>query len=171
MGIANHPKNVWSGNTFLKMVSKELRFNIVSFGKRRENLLKTVEVGLIGSKLNTFQSSIAENSVIFFHCDSLIWGTGRVTGAFRIGSDEIWPNSLYPFRYPIQIDHLTDNPVHLSNGVYNSNLRKLYGVGWAYKFIFSPKPLPIEIGKTLLADVLSRRPVSRNDFIRVLAAK
>lgn len=143
----------------------EQRYNIISFGKRFENLAISVKSGIIGSNVKTFHEHVTKGSIVFFHCKGEIWGSGIVIGNGEKSREHLWPNDSYPYRNKIRIEHLTLDPVALSNGVYNSALRTEFGVGWAYKFLFSPRPLPEKIGREMHLELRRSKAAEQEHFI------
>ena len=125
-------------------------FNIISFGKRRENLERALESNTIGSALSTFRESVKPGATVFLHCNGLIWGSAKVSSDYFSSSAPLWDDKLYPHRFRISDVKLASEPVELCDGVINVQLRKQYGTGWAYKFIFSPKPLPNDIADLII---------------------
>ena len=138
-----------------------MTYNIITFGKKRENLEAAIERKIIGSYLGTFSEYLAKGSIIFLHCESKIWAIAKVSSDYFFNSEPIWQDKTYPHRFHISDVEILNEPVELTNGVYNVELRKRFGTGWAYKFLFSPKPLPTDIAETLLKDLklqIARRP-------------
>lgn len=146
------------------------RYNIISFGKMYENLSISVSTGIIGSKLKTFGENVTKGSIVFLHCNGKIWGSGIVLGNAEESRERLWSNDIYPFRNRIRLEHLTLDPVVLSNGVYNAALRADYGVAWAYKFLFSPRPLPEKIGREIYDDLLRSERVHQGAFLEKIKA-
>lgn len=128
-------------------------FNIISFGKRKENLVRSLETMTIGSNLSTFRESVKQGATVFLHCEAKIWGIAKVTGPYFFSEAPIWSDKTYPHRFKIELLKLLSDPVELSDGVINTEFRKSFGSGWAYRFIFSPKPVPNEIAKLILNKV------------------
>ncbi|MCC6278727.1 MAG: hypothetical protein IT289_12495 [Oligoflexia bacterium] len=126
-----------------------MSFNIVSFGKRKENLLLAVQTKTIGSTLTTFKNLIKPGSVVFLHCVGMIWATAKVESEYFYSEEEIWSDKKYPHRFKITITKFVKAPVLLSDGNINTKIREQYGRGWAYRFIFSPKPLPLDIAQLI----------------------
>jgi hypothetical protein len=135
--------------------------NIITFGKRFENLKRAIEHSTIGSYQTTFSTYLKNGSIIFLHCRSLVWGTAKVTSDYFYSDKVIWEDKVYPHRFLISNIRLVAQPLDLSNGYYNLELRKQFGTAWAYKFIFSPKPLPSNLGLEILSD-LELRPEQTN---------
>jgi hypothetical protein len=125
-------------------------FNIISFGRRKENFLIALSQGVIGSSLSTFKESVKPGATIFLHCDAKIWATARVEGDYFYSENRIWPDKVYPHRFKIAILKFAKQPVALSDGVINTKFRERFGAGWAYRFIFSPKPIPADIAQLIL---------------------
>lgn len=144
-----------------------MSYNIVTFGKKRENLNLAIKNATIGSFLSTFPDYILKGATIFLHCESQIWGSAKIHSEYFRNDSKIWEDKVYPHRFLISEIKLTDDPVRLTNGIYNTELRSAYGTGWAYKFLFSPKPLPIEIGKKIDQDLNSRKTVEISDFLNI----
>lgn len=140
-------------------------YNIITFGKKRKNLKKAIEYQTIGSFLTTVQDYLYKDSTIFLHCESKIWGTAKVNSNYFCDKTIIWDDKVYPHRFLISEIKLTDDPISLTNGIYNVELRSSFGVGWAYKFLFSPKPLPADIGEKIEKDFVSRRPIEVSAFL------
>lgn len=140
-------------------------FNIISFGKRKENLVKSLETMTIGSNLSTFRDSVTQGATIFLHCDARIWGIAKVTGPYFFSETPIWSDKTYPHRYKIELLKLLSDPVELSDGVINAEFRKSFGSGWAYRFIFSPKPVPDGIAKLILEKVANGRSIPSKQAI------
>lgn len=128
-------------------------YNIVSFGKRKENLIQSLETMTIGSNLSTFKDSIKQGSTIFLHCEGMIWGTAKVVGPYFYSEIQIWFDKIYPSRFKIELQKILADPFELSDGIINAEFRKSFGSGWAYRFIFSPKPIPVDIAKLILEKV------------------
>jgi predicted RNA-binding protein len=125
-------------------------YNIVSFGKKTENLEKAIEHKTIGSKLNTFGENISDGSVLFLHCEGKIWGTAQAVGNCYNSEQVLWEDKIYPKRFKIQNIKLAKAPISIKDGVINLKFRQSFGTAWAYKFIFSPKPIPTEIANLIL---------------------
>ena len=141
---------------------------VISFGKRVENLDVAIQKGTIGSDLSTFRDYIASDSILFLHCKGSILATAHVSGPYQFSKSEIWTNKTYPHRFPVRISRFLSSPVQLCDGVLNVELKKRFGTGWAYKFLFSPKPVPADIGRKLLA-VIERIPsTTAEQFHQVL---
>jgi len=136
------------------------QFHIITFGKKPENLLKTLESKTIGSFLRTFESHVKKGSIAFLHCKSLIWGAAVISSDYFYDESPLWSDKMYPHRFKINQIYLVDEPIVLNNGHYNVALKELAGTGWAYSFIFSPKPLPAETGMQIYKDVVARREVN-----------
>lgn len=144
-------------------------FNIVSFGKRKENFLIALKHGVIGSTLSTFKESIQPGATIFLHCDAKIWAVAKVEGDYFFSESRIWPDKTYPHRFKISLLKFAKRPILLSDGVINIKFRERYGAGWAYRFIFSPKPVPEDIAQIIATRIDSSESASE-DFERVLEA-
>jgi len=143
-------------------------YNIITFGKRFENLARAIELDLIGSNLKTFKDNVSENSSIFLHCNGQIWGRAKPIGDYFSDNSIVWDNSIYPHRYKIKISFLTKDPLQMAEANINSEFRSRFGVGWAYKFIFSPKPIPEDIAATVEQCLLKRVPCSKSEAIDLL---
>lgn len=133
------------------------RFNIISFGKRQANLYLALEHLTIGSSLSTFKESIVRNSTIFLHCNSMIWGTATVSSDYFYSEEKIWDDKIYPHRFNISKPQLLKDPVPLSDGVINKAFREQFGSGWAYRFIFSPKPIPANIVSLITKAMMQKK--------------
>lgn len=120
-------------------------FNIISFGKKRENLVLAIEHQIIGSTMGTFKENVHDGSTIFLHCASKIWATAEISGDYFVSDSLIWADKTYPHRFKFKNCNLLSSPVELSDGVINSEFRKSYGTAWAYRFLFTPKPIPQNI--------------------------
>lgn len=145
-------------------------FNIVTFGKRPENLVKSLETGLIGSSSSSFEASISKNSLIFLHCQSRIWGTAKPFGNYFFDKTPVWSNGIYPHRFKINDVSITIDPLDMLGTSINSEFRKRFGIGWAYKFIFSPRPIPDDIGRQIQEELNEKSSASlaelRNTFLK-----
>lgn len=128
-------------------------YNIVTFGKLKDNLSLALQSRIIGSPLATFEQHVEKDNIIFLHCRSVIWGSARVSSKYFYDENQIWPDKIYPHRFEIDDILLLYDPIVLSNGDYNVRLKERYGTGWAYKFIFSPKPLPDDIATDIHEEV------------------
>jgi hypothetical protein len=148
--------------------NNKANYNIISFGKRFENLAISVKSQIIGSKLSTFEANVKSGSKIFLHCGSQIWGLATVIGNYQYNQSKVWSNDLYPHRYNIKVDLLTLQPLHLSNGIYNVQLREQFGSGWAYKFIFSPRPLPGDVGEKIEKDLRTAPTCDLETFLSAI---
>jgi hypothetical protein len=47
----------------------------------------------------------------------------------------------------------------------NEELRKRFGAGWAYKFIFSPKPIPLDIAEEISLKLKKQPRTSFNELL------
>lgn len=130
-------------------------FNIISFGKKEENLKSSVAHGVIGSSLSTFKSNVASDANIFLHCNAMIWGLAKVSSDYFYSDVKIWEDKIYPHRFKISNISLFNQPIPLSDGIINKAFRDQFGTGWAYKFIFTPKPIPSDIA-TLILDAAKK---------------
>lgn len=140
------------------------RFNIISFGKRIKNLETAIAQETIGSALSTFKENVSENSLIFLHCNAMVWGTARTVGSYFYSEENLWEDKVYPHRFKISNIQLLKNPIPLSDGIINKAFRESFGSGWAYRFIFTPKPLPAEIAQLIMDSVFQNCSViSRNE--------
>jgi hypothetical protein len=128
-------------------------FNIISFGKKENNLRTSVAYGVIGSALTTFKNNVVKDAQIFLHCKAMIWGCAKVSSDYFYSETELWEDKTYPHRFKISDIKLLDNPIPLSDGTINKAFKEQYGTGWAYKFIFTPKPVPKEIASLILGAV------------------
>lgn len=142
-------------------------FNIISFGKRKRNLLKAIETTTIGSSLTTFKDSIQPGATIFLHCGGLLWGTGEVQGSYFFSDDIIWSDKLYPHRYKFVLTKFLKEPVPLNDGIINTRLRRDFGAGWAYKFLFTPRPIPSDVAKMIVQRIDAGKPAAGN-FVEIL---
>ena len=147
------------------MTEKKPVFHILSFGRKPQNLMRAIQTETIGSSLGSFESYITEGSTIFLHCNSLLWGIGKIRGSYFNSEERIWSDKIYPHRFHFSIQHLVNQPLILSDGNYNARLRQEFGIGWAYKFIFVPKPLPSQIGRDLSTDLSGRPGISAKKFL------
>jgi len=129
------------------------KHNIVSFGKKTENLRKSLESLTIGSTLSTFQENLSNNPTIFLHCNAMIWGTAAVASNYFYSEEKIWEDKTYPHRFKISNVKMLNEPIPLCDGKINKAFRDQFGSGWAYKFIFSPKPLPVDITRLILCSI------------------
>lgn len=129
------------------------KHNIVSFGKKIENLRKSLEHSTIGSTLSTFKENLSNNPKIFLHCNAMIWGTATVESNYFYSEAKIWDDKTYPHRFKISNVRMLKEPIPLSDGKINKAFRDQFGSGWAYKFIFSPKPVPADIARLILASM------------------
>ncbi len=142
----------------------EAEFNIITFGKKLENFERTINTGIIGSALSTVDKHIQIGNIALLHWKGYIWGYASISSKYFFSEEPIWKDKLYPHRFCISNLFLTKEPFSLSNGIYNSELRKAHGTGWAYKFIFSPKPLPKNIGEDIYEKLKTLTPLEKNDF-------
>lgn len=133
----------------------ESNHHIISFGKKFENLQTAISNGLIGSNSSSFSRLIEKDAHLFLHCKSQIWGIARVTSKYIYSEQLIWNDRLYPHRFKIEPVFLTNDPLNLISANVNLELRKRFGSAWAYKFIFSPMPLPSDIAD-LIREKLTR---------------
>lgn len=129
------------------------KYHIVSFGKKVENLKIALNHRLIGSNYSTIQKYLNPGSTVFLHCIGQIWGTAKVTSPYRYSETEIWKDRVYPHRFSFEVDLLAAEPIELCDGIINVEFRKRFGTGWAYKFIFSPKPIPADLAQMILAQL------------------
>jgi predicted RNA-binding protein len=136
-------------------------FNIISFGKKRENLVLAIEHQTLGSTLSTLSENIHNGSTIFLHCKSRIWATAEVTSDYFYSEEPIWKDKFYPHRFKFHNCKLLSVPVELSDGGINTAFRKTYGSAWAYRFLFSPKAIPQNIAKLIEAKI---KDVELTDF-------
>lgn len=134
-------------------------YNIISFGKRKENLIRSLETMTIGSNLSTFKDSVKHGATVFLHCEARIWGIANVTGPYFFSEIPIWSDKTYPHRFKIELLKVLSDPIELSDGIINAEFRKSFGSGWAYRFIFSPKPIPDGIAKLILEKISKERSI------------
>ena len=106
--------------------------SIISFGKRRQNLLGAVEAGIVGSSKASFKDYISNGTAIYLHCEGLLWGSGRIEGEYFFSDDIIWDDKLYPHRFRFSLTKLLADPIPLNDGIINSKLRTDFGPGWPY---------------------------------------
>lgn len=139
-------------------------YNIITFGKKSDNLLLSIEKNVIGTFLRTAPDYIFREATIFLHCHSLIWGQATVASEYFFDEQKIWSDKIYPHRFKIKEVKLTSNPLNLVDSGYNNKLRKDYGTSWAYSFIFAPKPLPFEIGQEIEAELSPKLIASFSEF-------
>lgn len=139
-------------------------YNIITFGKKTDNLLLSIERNVIGTFLRTAPDYITREATIFLHCRSLIWGKATVSSDYYFDEEKIWSDKVYPHRFKIKEIKLTSNPLSLIESGYNNKLRKVYGSGWAFSFIFAPKPLPIEVGEEIDIELNPRLVASFSEF-------
>lgn len=147
----------------------DMKYNIVTFGKKPENLKAAIESKTIGSFMSTFERHISKGAQVFLHCNGKIWGKAKVCSEYFFDQTDIWQDKVYPHRYKITDIKLTSDPIELVNGYYNTSLRADYGTGWAYKFLFSPKPLPDQIGSEIDSDLANRSNVDLNSLEHALS--
>ena len=143
-----------------------MNYHIITFGKRKENLIISIEKKIIGSSHTTVQKYIKSGSAIFLHYNSYLWARAKVSSNYFISKKKIWLDNLYPNRFQIDEITLTNDPVCLTNGIYNRRLREQFGAGWAYKFLFTPKPLPQEVGLKIHSDFSKRKPLAVDEFLK-----
>lgn len=143
-----------------------MNYHIITFGKKKKNLIISIEKKIIGSSHTTVQKYIKSGSVIFLHYNSYLWAKTKVSSDYFISKQTVWLDNLYPNRFQIDEIILTDDPVCLTNGIYNRRLREQFGVGWAYKFLFTPKPLPQEVALKIHSDFLKRKTLAVDEFLR-----
>ena len=143
-----------------------MTYNIITFGKKKENLKLAIENSIIGSYQSTFKEYMKSDSKIFLHCNSQIWGEARVSSDYFYDEAWLWEDKQYPHRFRIDDIRLVSKPVVLTNGVYNTEFRENFGTSWAYKFIFSPKPLPETIAKKIETELSNQHMVTKDSFIQ-----
>lgn len=143
-------------------------FNIISFGKRKENLLLTLQLNVIGSSLTTFKEHIFPGATIFLHCNGRIWATAEVIDRYFYSEDVLWKDKLYPHRFKIHNCKLLASPVQLSDGVINSEFRKASGPSWAYRYLFSPKKIPEDIAKLINEKIQPIKEIGYKEFEELL---
>ena len=119
-------------------------------------MLVAVDKLIIGSFLSTFKDYMSKGSTIFLHCESKIWATAQISSDYFFSESEIWTDKKYPHRFRIDGLRVLTQPIELTNGHYNVELRKRYGTGWAYSFLFSPKPIPNDIALELVSEAKSK---------------
>ena len=146
------------------MKKDERNYNIITFGKRVDNLLISLENNVIGTFLRTAPEYIFNGATIFLHCRSLIWGKATISSDYYYDEVEIWSDKIYPHRFKIKDIRLTTEPLSLVGSGYNDKFRENHGAGWAYKFIFAPKPLPNEIAINIEHDLDSRFNCEYEEF-------
>lgn len=127
--------------------------NIITFGKNKENFELAIRACTIGSFLGTFKDHLRKGSNVFLHCDGQILAVAKVSSDYFFSNQKIWEDKVYPHRFRISDIVMLKTPIKLVNGIYNVELRKRYGTGWAYKFLFSPKPLPEDISNQILSEI------------------
>lgn len=142
------------------MSFNEPSYNIVTFGKKSDNFIISIERGIVGTFLNTVPQYLHKGSVVFLHCHSLIWGIARISSEYIHDEKIIWKDKVYPHRFYMEVLHLTNNPLSLVKEHYNDRLREEFGNGWAFKFIFAPKPLPESIGSDIYNNLMKRESAS-----------
>ncbi len=145
----------------------EMSTHIISFGKKPRNLILSLEHNIIGSFLRTASEHINRGSTVLFHCNALIWGSAKIDSEYFFDDQLfIWRDKIYPHRFKIKDVRLTSMPISLIQEGYNNIFRSDHGPGWAFKFIFTPKPIPDNISNKLL-DELARRPSSTFEELRL----
>lgn len=140
------------------------RYNIITFGKKADNLLLAIERNVIGTFLRTAPEYIFRDATIYLHCRSLIWGKATIASEYFYDEQIIWNDKVYPHRFKIKDIRLTTEPISLVGSGYNNKLRKDYGSGWQYKFIFAPKMLPIEIGEEIERELTPKLNANFSEF-------
>ena len=146
-------------------------FNIISFGKKKENLLIAIRQGVIGSTLTTFQDKIKPNSTIFLHCDKKIWATAQIQDDYFFSEEIIWKDKIYPQRFKIHNCKMLKTAIELNDGVINAEFRKISGPSWAYRYLFSPKEIPNNIANLILEKISNVETVSFEDFKKIIEHK
>jgi hypothetical protein len=142
------------------MKKQEPSFNIITFGKKADNFLISAQEGVIGTFLTTTPQYLQKGSIVFLHCRSLIWGIAKINSDYIYDEKIIWKDKVYPHRFRIEVLKMTTNPLSLVQEHYNDRFRESFGTGWAFKFIFAPKPLPASIGKDIYEDLSNREDAS-----------
>lgn len=132
-------------------------YNIVTFGKKKENLDIAVSNQLIGSYQNTFKNYITKGSVVFLHCNTLVWGSAKVASEYFYDESRLWRDKIYPHRFRLEEIRLLNDPFPISDGTINTELKKIAGSAWAFSYIFSPKPLPKSVGESLLKKCMNNQ--------------
>ncbi len=133
----------------------EVFVHIVTFGKKLENLLSAIEFKRIGSNSKTVENHFGVGHIVMLHCDSLLWGMAEITGAYEFSSTLIWSDRTYPHRFKIGKIKLFSDPCDLGLANLKSRLKEQSGIGWAYKYILSPRFLPFDLAKDLQAAAMA----------------
>lgn len=157
-------RHVLSKNLSKSLTKEENLFNIISFGKRKENLLLALQQKVIGSTLTTFKEKIEPGATVFLHCAGRIWATAQVKESYFFSEEVLWKDKLYPHRYKIHKCKLLASPVELSDGTINLEFRKVSGPSWAYRYLFSPKEIPKEIAKLISDKIEPIKGISYEEF-------
>ena len=116
------------------------RYAIVSFGKKKENLLIALKNNVIGSKHATFEKHIQNGQIIFFHCNGSIWGSGVVVSNYYYDCTPIWDDNLYPHRFNIRAGLFHQDGILTSQSSFSEKMKGRFGSGWGFSYIFAPQP-------------------------------
>lgn len=158
-----------SKNGAYKYLWRNNLYNIISFGKKKENLLLAIHNQTIGSYLATFKDNVENGAVIFLHCKGKIWATGQISSVYYFSDEPIWQDKTYPHRFNFQIRKILESPVTINDGTINVLLKKSYGVGWAFRFIFTPRPIPQNIAELILEKCNAVKESSIDQFEKMLS--
>ena len=117
---------------------------IISFGKNFHNLVIAVQNSLIGSEFSTFEEKIKQGDLVFFACDSLIWGYADVVSNVFQNDNRIWNDKKYPYRAHIDNVKIFTTAFNLADYSIDAIFRDKIGKHWAFKVLFTPGKIPKE---------------------------
>lgn len=119
-------------------------FNIVTFGKKDLNLQTAIINKTIGSPHASFEAHIKKDNTILLHSNGQFKAAAKVSSQYFLNNEKLWSDKLYPHRFKIDEIIIFEKPIDLLEIGFNDEMREISGKGWAFTYIFAPKPLPIQ---------------------------
>jgi len=141
---------------------------LLSYGKKLENLIISLENKLIGSNFTTFKDKIKTNDTVLFVCHSLVWGMANVCSEVFEDHKILWNDKLYPHRAKIDSIVIFDEPFKFSDHGIDKIFRDNLGNQWAFKVLFTPNKIPFDAEEVLLEVLDKQKPLSEDEVSEYL---
>lgn len=127
---------------------------IICFGKKEDNLNVSIRTGLIGSKKSYFLGYFKPEDRVLLYANGQIFARAAIDGSGFADSSPVWSDYEYPYRFKIKNIVELKTPFSFLGSEAHAEIKRTFGNGWGYKFLFSPKELPLDV-ISLLPDELS----------------
>lgn len=141
-----------------------MRVKIISFGKKIENLRLAIRNQKLGSDQSTFGERIKASDIVLLMCHSKVFGTAIVKSSVYQEDKRIWRDKIYPHRADLEQIKIFKDAFSFEDLDLNSLLREKLGKGWAFKVIFTPGDLPIDVENIILKEINSREFIDQDNF-------